>query len=102
MAIPRRKADLPVATAIATSLSREIGSLLLRLPHVTQVFVRRESDICYVWTVVDDFSEEVRDVVHRTEQELIEAFRPAKFSFRVVPRGAVAPIDEAECFAKPS
>jgi hypothetical protein len=45
-----------MATAVATSLSSEVASRLLRVPHVQQVFVRREADMCYVWTVVDDFS----------------------------------------------
>jgi hypothetical protein len=74
-----------MAPAIATSLSHEVSARLLSLPHVVQVLVRRESDVCYVWTLVDQFSAEVRDSIHHIEQELVADYRPAKFSFRVLP-----------------
>lgn len=96
----RGKGNILMATALATSLSGEVSLRLLDLPHVVQVFVRRETDICYVWTVVDEFSPEVRETIHRAEQALVADFRPAKFSFRVVPGDANARIEGAERFPR--
>lgn len=89
-----------MATAVATSLSQEVASRLLAQPHVVRVFVRRESDICYVWTVVDEFSSDVRENVHLAEQALVADFRPARFSFRVIPNSENLAMPSAEDFGK--
>lgn len=97
--MPKQRGNVLMATTVATSLSSEVSSRLLELSHVVQVFVRRETDICFVWTIVDEFSPEVRETIHRAEQALVADFRPAKFSFRVVPGDADARIEGAERFA---
>ncbi len=89
-----------MATAPATSLSTEISARFFRIPHVIEVHVRRESDLCYVWTVVDEFSSEVRENVYRAEQQLIEDFRPAQFIFRVVPSSSDSCWGAVESFRK--
>ncbi len=89
-----------MATAVETSLSHEVSARLLRVPKVVQVFVRREFDVCYVWTLVDKFTPEVRAEVHEVERRLISDFRPAKFSFRVLPAAEDVSMGTAESFKK--
>jgi hypothetical protein len=87
-----------MGTATATSLSNEVASRLLQLPHVVEVQVRRESDVCYVWTAVDEFSAEVREAIHLAEQAIVADFRPAKFSFLIVPEANHAGFGSIETF----
>jgi len=85
---------------VATSLSNEVGVRFLKVPHVVQVLVRRESDVCYVWTVVDQFTPEVRAEIHAAERRLIADYRPAKFSFRILPEAENLTMGTAESFKK--
>lgn len=96
---PRKGSRMAVAD-IETSLSHEVSVRFLRIPHVVQVLVRRESDVCYVWTVVDQFTPEVRADIHAAERRLIADYRPAKFSFRILPDAENPTIGTAESFKK--
>lgn len=89
-----------MAVAEETSLSHEVSVRFFRIPHVVQVLVRRESDVCYVWTVVDQFTPEVRAEIHAAERRLIADYRPAKFSFRVLSEAEDVSMGAAESFKK--
>jgi hypothetical protein len=63
------------------SLSEEIGS---HIPSVETIFANQHGDFVSVWTVVSDFSRDVRNKVYDAEAALMDIHPDMKFDFHVV------------------
>jgi hypothetical protein len=62
-------------------LADEIGS---HIPSVVKIFAEQHGDFVSVWTVVSDFSREVRNSVYDAEAVLMDIHPDMKFDFHVV------------------
>ena len=64
-----------------TDLADEIAT---HIPSVQTIFANQHGDFVSVWTVVSDFSRDVRDKVYDAEAALMNVHPDMKFDFHVV------------------
>jgi hypothetical protein len=64
-----------------TYLADEIGS---HIPSVETIFANQHGDFVSVWTVVSDFSRDVRNRIYDAEAAFMNAHPDMKFDFHVV------------------
>jgi hypothetical protein len=97
--LPQKKGP-HVAHAPAISVTEEVASHLLNLPHVVNVFIKNDPNACLVWTAVDQFTPEVRDSIYAVEEMLVKRYPSLPFSFRVVQKSTMVDIGSAERYPR--
>lgn len=72
-------------SSYSSLLSEVIGH---SIPQVVKIAVDRQGDFVSVWTVVEEFSRDVRERVYAGEEQITQEHPDLKFDFHVVRRGS--------------
>ncbi len=71
-----------------SSFSSSLVDVGRHIPEVVKIAVDQQGDIVSVWTVVEEFSRDVRERVYEGEEQVIHEHPRLKFDFHVVRRGS--------------
>ncbi len=86
---PNRTIEFTQATGTTSWTTTDLIATCLHerfsvIAGVDDIYVRRDSDFCRVWTVIPDMNRDLEDQIYAAELEIMDRFPNTRFDFTVI------------------